>query len=81
MTRLYISLTCIVHHGKCQAGRITSWTKIPGKNNHLGYAGDANVMAEGEEEVILMRVIEESGLELNIKKLRSQHLMTTFHGK
>ena len=25
-------------------------------------------MAEGEEEVILMRVIEESGLELNIKK-------------
>ena len=38
-------------------------------------------MAEGEEEVILMRVIEESGLELNIKKLRSQHLMTTLHGK
>ena len=42
-------------------------------------------MAENEEELesFLMRVKEESekaGLKLNIKKLRSWHLIPSFHG-
>ena len=50
------------------------------------YAGDTTLMAEGEEELWsrLMKVKEESeklGLELKIQKLRSQHLVPSFHGK
>ena len=43
-------------------------------------------MAESEEELksLLMKVLEESekvGLKLNIQKLRSWHLVPSFHGK
>ena len=42
--------------------------KIPRRNiDNFRYADDTTLMAEGEEEGILMRVIEEGGLELNIK--------------
>ena len=47
--------------------------KIAGRNiNNLRYAGDATVMAESEEE-LLMKVKEESekvGLKLNIQKMK-----------
>ena len=48
--------------------------------NNLRYVNDTTLMAESEEELksLLMRVKEESektGLKLNIKKLRSWHLV------
>ena len=54
--------------------------------NNLRYADDTILMAETEEELksLLMRVKEESEkacLKLNIKKLRSWHLVPSFHGK
>ena len=61
--------------------------KIAGRNiNHLRYADDTTLMAESEEELksLLMQVKEESekvGLKLNIQKLRSWHLVPSFHGK
>ena len=44
------------------------------------------LMLESEEELksLLMKVKEESekaGLKLNLRKLRSQHLVPSFHGK
>ena len=50
--------------------------KIAGRNiNHLRYADDTTLMAEGEEELksLLMKVKEESekvGLKLNIQKTK-----------
>ena len=50
--------------------------KIPGRNIHnLGYADDATLMAESEEELksLLMKVKEENesvGLKLNIQKTK-----------
>ena len=61
--------------------------KIAGRNiNNLRYADDTTHMAESEEEFksLLMKVKEESekvGLKLNIQKLRSWHLVPSFHGK
>ena len=66
--------------------------KIAGRNiNNLRYADDTTLLAESEEELnrLLMKVKEESenvGLKLNIqktkiRKLRSYHLVPSFHGK
>ena len=55
--------------------------------NNLRYADDSILMAESKEELksLLMNVKEESekaGLKLNIeKKLRSWHLVSSFHSK
>ena len=67
---------------KAQAG-----IKIAGRNiNNLRYADDTTLMAESKEELqsLLMKVKEENekvGLKLNIKKLRSWHLVPSLHGK
>ena len=61
--------------------------KIAGRNiNNLRYADDTTLMAESEEELksLLMRLKEESkkvGSKLNIRKLRSWHLVPSLHGK
>ena len=61
--------------------------KIAGRKiNTLRYADDTTLMAESEEEIksFLMKVKEESekaGLKLNIKTLRSWHLVPSLHGK
>ena len=61
--------------------------KIAGRNiNNLRYANDTTLMAESEEELknLLMKVKEESekvGLKLNIRKLRSWHLVPSLPGK
>ena len=54
--------------------------------NNLRYADDTTIMAESEEEIksLLMKVKEESkkvGLKLNIRKLRSWHLVPSLHSK
>ena len=60
---------------------------IAGRNiNNLRYAEDTALMAESEEELksLLMKVKEESekvGLKLNIRRLRSWHLVPSLHGK
>ena len=56
------------------------------KINNLRHADDTILMAESEEELnsLLIRMKEESekaGLKLNIKKLRSCHLVPSLHGK
>ena len=67
--------------GEAQAGIKIAWTN----NNNLRYADDTTLMAESkEEEEPLDEVKEESekaGLKLNIKKLRSWHLVPSLHGK
>ena len=61
--------------------------KFSGSNiNNLRYADDTILMAESEEELksLLMKVKEETekaGLKLSIQKLRSWHLVPSFHGK
>ena len=61
--------------------------KIARRNiNNLRYADDTTLMAESKEELrsLLMKVKEESeksDLKLNIKKLRSWHLVPSLHGK
>ena len=61
--------------------------KIAGRNiNNLRYADDTTLMAESEEGLksLLMKVKVESGkvgLKLSIQKLRSWHLVPSFHGK
>ena len=61
--------------------------KIAGRNiNNLRNADDTTLMAESEEELksLLMKVKEESekaGLKLNIQKLKSWHLVPSFHSK
>ena len=54
--------------------------------SHLRYADDTTLMAESEKELksLLMKVKEESGkagLKLDIKKLRSWHLVPSLDGK
>ena len=54
--------------------------------NNLRYADDTTLMGENEEKLksLLMKVKEESekvGLKLNIRKLRSWHLVPSLHGK
>ena len=61
--------------------------KIAGRNiNNLRYVDDTTVMEEIVEELksLLMKVKEESekgGLKLNIQKIKSCHLVPSFHGK
>ena len=61
--------------------------KISGRNiNKLRYADVTTLMSEREEELksLLRKVKEESekaGLQLNIQKLKSWHLVPLFHGK
>ena len=61
--------------------------KIARRNiNNLTYADDTTLMAESEEELksLVVRVNEKSkkaGLKLNVKKLRSWHLVSSLHGK
>ena len=57
---------------------------IAGRNmNKLSYADDIALMAESEEELksLLMKVKEESDKVGTIRKLRSQHLVPSLHGK
>ena len=59
--------------------------KIAGRNiNKLRYVDDTTLMAESEElKSVLMKVKEESekaGLQLNIQKKRSWHLVLLLHG-
>ena len=66
---------------KLQAG-----IKFARRNNNFRYSHDLTLMAESKEELksILMKVKEESekaALELNIKNLRSWHLLPLLHGK
>ena len=53
--------------------------------NNLKYADDTTVMTESKEELkSLLKVKEESekaDLKLNIRKLRSWHLVPSLHGK
>ena len=60
--------------------------KIARRNiNNLRYTDDTTLMAESEElKSLLMKVKEESekvGFKLNIRKLRSWHLVPSLHGK
>ena len=61
--------------------------KIAGRNiNNLRFADDTTIMAEIDDELkrLLMKVKEEcekAGLKLNVKKLRSWHLVPSLHGK
>ena len=67
---------------KAQAG-----IKIAGRNiNNLRYADDTTLMAENEEELksLLMKVKEKSGnsgLTLNIQKMKIMHSVPLLHGK
>ena len=64
-----------------------AWIKIARRNiNNLRYANDTTLIAESEEELksLLMKVKEESekaGLNSTFKKLRSWHLVPSFHGQ
>ena len=54
--------------------------------NNLRYADDTTLMEESEEKLksLLMKVKDESekaALKLNIRKLRSWHLVPSLHGK
>ena len=67
---------------EAQAGIKIAWRNI----NNPGYADDTTVMAESKEELksLLMKVKENSEkvvLKLNIRKLRSWHLVPSLHGK
>ena len=61
--------------------------KIARRNiNNLGYADDTTLMAENKEKLksLLMSMKEESenaGLNSTFKKLRSGHLVPSFHGR
>ena len=61
--------------------------KMAGRNiSNLRYADGTTLMTESEEELksLLIKVKEESdkvGLNLNIQKLRSWHLVPSLHGK
>ena len=62
-------------------------SRLPGENiNNLRYADDTTLMAESEEELksLLMKVNEESkklGLNLNFRKVKSWHPISSLHGK
>ena len=66
---------------------VQAGTEIARRNiNNLRYADDTTLKAESEEELksLLMKVKVESekgGLKLNIRKLRSWHLVPSLHGK
>ena len=73
--------------GNVGLGEAQAVVKIAERNiNNLRYADDTTLMAESEEELksLLMKVKEESekvGLKLNIRRLRSWHLVPSLHGK
>ena len=72
---------------KYQSEWSTGGINIAGRNiNNLRYVDDTIVMEEIVEELksLLMKVKEESekgGLKLNIQKIKSCHLVPSFHGK
>ena len=77
------STSCeMLHWVEAQAG-----IKIAGRNiNNLRFADDTTIMAEIDDELkrLLMKVKEEcekAGLKLNVKKLRSWHLVPSLHDK
>ena len=61
--------------------------KISGRNiNNLTYPDDTTLMAESKEElkILLMKMKDENekvGLKLNVRNLRSWHLVSSLHGK
>ena len=60
--------------------------KVSRRNiNNFRYAGDTTLMAESKEELKSLLILkvesEKAGLKLNIQKLRSWHLVPSFHGK
>ena len=57
--------------------------KIAGRNiNNFRYADDTMLMAESKEELkIKVKENENVGIKLNIRKLRSWHLVPSLHGK
>ena len=74
-------LICIMRHtglDEAQAG-----IKIAGRNiNNFRYADDTMLMAESKEELkIKVKENENVGLKLNIRKLRSWHLVPSLYGK
>ena len=74
-------------NGKYWAGWSTFWNQDCGRTiNNLRYADDTILMADSKEELksLLMKVKEESekaGLSSTFKKLRSWHLVPSFHDK
>ena len=66
---------------------IQAGIKTAGRNiNNFRYADDTTLTAEREKELknLLMKVkdeCEKTGLKLNIQKIRSWHLVPSFHGK
>ena len=61
-------------------------SRLPGELNNPRNTDDTTLMAESEEELmsLLMKVKEKSekaGLQLNIQKARSGHLVPSPHGK
>ena len=77
----------IIQNARLDEALPSNGIKIAGRNiNNLIYADNTTLMAESEEELkrLLMKVKEESGkvgLKLNIRKLRSWHLVPSLHGK
>ena len=57
--------------------------KIAGRNiNNFRYADDTMLMAESKEELkIKVKENENVGIKLNIRKLRSWHLVPSLYGK
>ena len=72
---------------KAELDEAQAGIRIAGRNiNNLRYADDTTLMAESEEELksLLMKVKEESekaGLNSTFRKLRSWHMVPSFHGK
>ena len=90
-SRLYI-VTLLILHEECIMRNVgleeaQVGIKIARRNiNYLRYADVPTLMEERKEELksLLMKVKEESqkvGLQLNIQKLRSWHLVPSLHGK
>ena len=81
------SSICRVHHVKCRAEWITSYNQVCWEKYHQpNICRWYHSIAESEEELksLLMKVKEQSekpGLKLNVKKLRSWHLVPSLHGK
>ena len=78
---------CKVHPENAELDEAQAGVTIARRNiNNLRYADDTTLRTESEEELksLLMKVKEESekfGLKLNIRKLRSWHLVPSLHGK
>ena len=68
-------------------GEAQAEIKIAGRNiNNFRHADDTTLIAESEKKLksLLLKMKEESeeaGLKLSIQKLRSWHLVPSFHGK